>query len=194
MYKRCTAFALFFLLILSFCGCSSKDDITSSKSAKEPLSDGSESSNEEPDISLIDSFVDSYNKISETPISDLFDIEINDKESEYYRTEFRLLAYKDAPAKRGTIGGSTIDIVNYGATSKNSIRIYISSDSYESMKSIFERSVSVFDEREKEEFQKIYDKIDKINGVSFLIGKFNGYYEKSELLYTLMVDFGNVEK
>lgn len=187
---------VFLLFIFALYGCSAEqNDVPQTENIETSTFDESENMSEEPAVSLIDLFVDSYNKIAETPISDLFDIYITDKKSEYYRTEFRLIAYKDAPAKRGAIGKSTIDIINFGATSKDSIRIYISSDSYEAMKNIFEQSVLSFDGGAKEEgFQDVYDKTDATNGVSFLLGDFNGYYEKSGALYTLMVDFGKVEK
>jgi len=44
-------------------------------------------------FAFIDSFVDSYNKFANVPISDLFEININDKTGEFYRTEFRLNAF-----------------------------------------------------------------------------------------------------
>ena len=62
-------------------------------------------------LSVIDTFIEKFNEIASTPITDATEIDIHDKEAGYYRTEYRLTAFNDAKAKRCKIGEDSIDIV-----------------------------------------------------------------------------------
>lgn len=79
--------------------------------------------------SVIDMFIFKFNEIATIPMTDSFEIDIHDKEAEFYRTEFRLTAFDDAKAKRCKIGEDTIDIICTQDIFDNfNIRIYFNTN------------------------------------------------------------------
>lgn len=78
----------------------------------------------------IDAFIDRFNATSDTPITEAKEVDnIADKSSDYYRTEYRLGAFKDAVGVVGQIEGyGQIDIVSYGSTGYTDIRVYAEVD------------------------------------------------------------------
>ena len=73
---------------------------------------------------VINTFIEKYNATAATPMTEPVIIDINDKSSEHYRTEYRTLS--NALAKQCKIGDATIDIVSTtDFFSGPNIRIYL---------------------------------------------------------------------
>lgn len=72
----------------------------------------------------VNNFIQDYNSVATTPISDATEVDVTDRDSGHYRTEFRLNAYSDSYAKTGTIGDIVVDIVSYSRKNED-IRIYV---------------------------------------------------------------------
>lgn len=147
------------------------------------------SSESQPETtSSLDSFIISYNKIAPTPITDTEEININDKSSNHYRTEFRLGAFSDADAKTGKIGDASVDIVSYG-WDKSSIRVY-SIGTFTQIKEIIWYASLVLDSTlSEDDLQSVMTYLDENKSA-------NGYYygdigmvllELSENNYDLML-------
>ena len=92
------------------------------------------------EFGVINTFIEKYNEIAIVQMTEGKEIDIHDKEGGYYRTEFRLNAFKDAVAKQCKIGDATIDIINTkSAISKgNNIRIYLSTESIDFAEEVFD--------------------------------------------------------
>ena len=103
-------FISFAILSMSACGDSqppeaeitdsSISEPNSSTATNDVISSADDSSEqyESSPYEIVDAFIADYNELSQTPIENIIEIDINDKDGEYYRTEFRLLAFEDAPA------------------------------------------------------------------------------------------------
>lgn len=130
--------ALFVLII----ACSGNSDASDPSDALTDNSSESVSSNEIgfESFSMVDRFVNSFNQISEIPITDLSDIDVTDKDSEHYRVEFRLHAFKDSVSKTGLCGEAAVDIVTYGDEYQN-IRIYATDPDLDNIISILKSSI-----------------------------------------------------
>ena len=76
-----------------------------------------------------------------------------DKESGYYRTEFRLNEFENNASIHGTIGNNnTVDLINYGSLSdKNEFRIYAVIESEDQMKKVFKDIINVLDSNTSED-------------------------------------------
>ena len=157
-------FALLLILIVTctMVACSgenedatSSDEIMQQETQSNIPTSGSQEDNEvveqvEPEIppveiTMVDLFIDEYNKAAATPITDISEIDVTNKESGHYRTEFRLGAFADAYAKMGLIGDIVVDIVGYG-WDKEDIRIYADEISLEQTKEIIKISSPILDE------------------------------------------------
>ncbi|SCJ18902.1 Uncharacterised protein [uncultured Clostridium sp.] len=90
----------------------------------------------------IDKFISLYEKQNNTSIADIQNMDIK---GEDYRTEFRLGAFKNAIGKKGYINGYKIEMVNYGAWSRGSFRIYLTADSNENAIIIFKQLIKIID-------------------------------------------------
>lgn len=84
----------------------------------------------------IDNLVAAYNEAASEPISGLTEFEAQDTESGYYRTEYRLNAYKDSTAMHGIISGAEIDLVYCRGIFRDSFRAYVSADTYTEVREI----------------------------------------------------------
>ena len=127
------------LLIIALTACGSQP----SSEMKETNVPKEESNTESSPSEAISAFIEQYNIIADVPITNPIEIDIH--ASEYYRTEFRLNAFKNAVAKRCSIGESTIDIINYGNLANDKIRLYLSTDDEEFAIQVFKNAVGVFD-------------------------------------------------
>ncbi|MBQ7067010.1 MAG: hypothetical protein IJN92_09360 [Lachnospiraceae bacterium] len=170
-----------------FTGCSSStssrstDKLISEELVAEPQKEDKESepTSEEDieDVSAVDKFVELYNENAESPITDLIDIDIQDKSSGYYRTEFRTYAYNDAIAKHGIAGENvSMDLIQYS----HGFRIYVLADSYEELQKVLRLTIKIYDPTIMDDTiqSEIYEKIDFVgSGVSFYINDVTGYYE-----------------
>ena len=77
--------------MLAACGSSAVSSAVSSVSAPAETSTAAPTATPDTTYAAIDYFVGAFNGVSDTPISDLKKIDIQDKE--YYQTEFRLAAF-----------------------------------------------------------------------------------------------------
>ena len=103
------------------------DDVTSS-----------EKENEESVTNYLENFISRYNELADTPITNRVSFDPTDKESGYYRHEYRLNPWQGSIGEAGKIGESTIEITNYGLyggfyDENDSIRIHFTSNTIEEM-------------------------------------------------------------
>lgn len=93
----------------------------------------------------IDAFIERFNATFDTPITEAKEVDnIADKDSGYYRTEYRLGAFKDAVGVVGQIEGyGQIDIVSYGSTGYTDIRVYADVQNKEQAAVMFEDLANV---------------------------------------------------
>jgi len=100
----------------------------------------------EQEVKVNEIFIEKYNNIGSTKIENITSYDAQDKESGYYRTEFRLNAFKNNDSIHGTINNGTIDIINYGSLSKkDKFRLYFSSENEEQIKLIFKNAINIID-------------------------------------------------
>lgn len=84
-------------------------------------------------------FIEKYNAIAQTPILSIKELDIS-RESEHYRTEFRLNAFQNAPALEAIIGDNSIEMINsnYEGFFGSDLRIYALVNSLDTATDIFE--------------------------------------------------------
>lgn len=151
---------------------------------------------------IIDTFISKYNENSSRKISNSIEIDIQDKESGYYRTEYRLNAFNGALAKQSTIENYTMDIVNYSVsndypTENSDLRIYITVDTYEDMQIILESILKVMDSNiTSEDINDIYDTLEVVSSKSLVLGQsdeITGYINKNNSnKYEIMIDTSKI--
>ena len=146
---------------------------------KDKTDSGNSSNNTTTDkYSNLKSFIDEYNKIAKTDITNPLEIDI--QSPEYYRTEFRLGAFQNAPAYKGSIGNNHIEIINsnYDGVFGSDLGIYAFVDTLAEATDIFESFCKACDsditEEDFDEFYK-YDSLDSEYGCSIVIGNISGY-------------------
>lgn len=95
---------------------------------------------------IIDSFVSSFNDVSDIDLEYVEDFVPSDRNSGHYRTEFRLNAYNEAIGKSYIYDGITIDIVCHANMFKNpSIRLYGDGLSIEQISALIDKCSPLFD-------------------------------------------------
>lgn len=143
---------------------------------------------------IIDNFVDSFNKLSENPITNRAKFDPKDRESGHYRTEYRLGAWDGSIGETASIGELDIDIVNYGSHGgyyeNEDLRVYISADTTEEIITIFPIAAKAMDSTvTDEEIQEVIDYVNEWgdkNGL--LIGNLSGYILSHQHYSELMLD------
>lgn len=115
---------------------------TDNKSVKEKETNKTSVTKKENKYEIIDRFISAYEKQYNIPINDVQKMDIK---GEDYKTEFRLGAFDDAVGKKGYIDGYKIEMVNYGAWSNNSFRIYLTADNNENALIKFKQLIKIFD-------------------------------------------------
>lgn len=90
-------------------------------------------------LSIIDRFIALYGSNN---ISDISNLDIRSID---YRTEYRLNSFKNAVGKKGIIDCGTIEIVNYGTFSSDSIRIYAVTDTLDSATTLCFNVIHILD-------------------------------------------------
>ena len=126
------------ILIISLSACG-EEEILSSET--EPVDEVETTNFEEielEEVSLIDKFVTTFNELSTIPISERTSFEPTDRESGYYRHEYRLDDWDGSVGEVGKVGEHTIEITNYGLCGgfydeNNYLRIYLTTDTIEQM-------------------------------------------------------------
>lgn len=180
-----TVIALIAIFLLTSCGENTLNDTANivPSVTENYMDEGSSIENQEINrYAGVDKFIELYNAKAVTPITDSYEIDINDTNGEYYRTEFRLNAFKNAPSKCGKIGDSTIEMIhsNYESTFGADFRIYVKLDSNKDGKEIVGVIASIFDpDITQEELQEFYDSYDEGFTSSFVLGDITGTYPQS---------------
>lgn len=135
------------------------------------------------DKALPEKFVESFNTLSETPITDRTPFEPTDKKGEFYKAEYRLEEWKGASGETAKIGEHRIEMVNFGsagdATLENDkLRIYVTTDTIDAALAIFPSAVWAMDPNAPEEdIQELVDHIKEWgikNGL--FVGKLKGTF------------------
>ena len=160
--------------------------------SKDKTDSGNSSNNTTTDkYSNLKSFIDEYNKIAKTDITNPLEIDI--QSPEYYRTEFRLGAFQNAPAYKGSIGNNHIEIINsnYDGVFGSDLRIYAFVDTLAEATDIFESFCKACDpditQEDFDEFYK-YDSLDSEYGCSIVIGNISGYVHIKADGFDIMLD------
>lgn len=170
------------------------DGISEEDETSESPSDQTEENNENAEkdrFSNLNLFIEKYNEIAATPITDTFEIDISSG-SEYYRTEFRLNAYQNAPALKGSIGTGTIEMINsnYEGIFGSDLRIYAFVDSLDVTTDIFESYCKACDpditQEDFDEFYK-YDQLDA-GDCRIVIGDISGYVMVKDGGFDILLD------
>lgn len=119
---------------------------------------------------MVDEFIEKYNSTSPTPITDAVEVDVTDKASGHYRTEFRLGAFENSIAKTGKIGNTVVDVVNCG-WQNDELRIYVDGINGVQAAEIVQYAAPIMDaDISNEELQDV---------LNYLIGKndyHNGYF------------------
>lgn len=162
-------FALACAIIMTFslvaCGEGSDNQVFQEESKQEEQVVGGQeqsteqSSTDEPIVeqSMVDAFIEEYNATAPTPIIDAVEINVTDKESGHYRTEFRLGAFQDSIAKTGKLGDIAIDIINCG-WQKDELRIYADNITPEQAVEIIKYAAPIMDpDVPSDELQDVLD-------------------------------------
>ncbi len=186
--KKLLSFLLVFVFAFSLVACGEiSDDYTSSTTDKgaetsetdTPLTNTTEQpETSEPavELTMVDAFIEEYNKVATTPITNVVEFNVTDKESGHYRTEYRLGAFSDAIAKSGKIDDLVIDIVNCG-WSKDELRIYVDGINTEQAKYIIKVASPILDKTITDaDIQEVLDYIDEY-------GDANKYYGELGVLF-----------
>lgn len=184
--KKYIAFALALALALSLAACGSGTGIESTAHPQpaDPVETTTVPENDVltteasaiqtesvPELSTIERFL----QLCPDTFTDLVPMDI---QGDDYRTEFRLQAFKNAEGVKGMFTGGTITIVNYGVWKNDSIRFYLTAETYEDGVAIYQTIVSALDPTLTDE--EILAKLDSLEYVSsadlFLTNKIDGYF------------------
>lgn len=162
------------------------DDVTSS-----------EKENKESVTNYLKDFISRYNELADTPITNRVSFDPTDKESGYYRHEYRLNAWQGSIGEAGKIGESTIEITNYGLyggfyDENDSIRIHFTTNTIEEMVHAVPALLKALDSSVSEaEIQEVQQGIKEttFSQESFLdIGNMDISFIKNADSYKLMLD------
>lgn len=185
MKRRFVFLVILMAIILSSCADTDKNELPNENAILTPESSTSEETtttdfspvSETEKIEKTDAFIEQYNQVAPTPITDISEVDVTDKESGHYRTEFRLSAFSDSYAKTGYIADSAIDIVSYGWLEAD-IRVYVSSADLDQAKEVIKAASPILDsDLTESDIQEVLDYLDEYKSA-------NGYYYgKIGLLY-----------
>lgn len=177
-------------IILSSCADTDKNELPNENAILTPESSISEetattdsSSVETEKIEKTDGFIEQYNQVAPTPITDISEVDVTDKESGHYRTEFRLSAFSDSYAKTGYIADSAIDIVSYGWLDVD-IRVYVTGADLDRAKEVIKAASPVLDsDLTESDVQEVLDYLDEHKSANgYYYGKIGLLYDGSELM------------
>lgn len=146
--------------------------------------------NENDRYSNLKAFIDNYNAIAKTPITDVVEIDI--QSPEYYKVEYRLNGFENAPAFKGEIGDCAIEIVNetFMQEPDDSMRIYIYADTLETATDVFESFCKATNpDITQDEFDEFYSyySLDSEYGCSIVMGDISGYCNKQSDGYDILL-------
>ncbi len=190
--KKLFTLVLAIIITLSIVACGNNLDKQPLEEPKEEQTAGkqeqsTENSNVEEllvEQSKVDAFIERYNTTAPTPITDVVEVDITDKESGHYRTEFRLGSFKGSITKTGKIGDIVIDIVNCG-WQKDELRIYADGITPEQAGEVVKYAAPIMDSNvSSEELQDVLDYLSGANDYH------NGYF--GELCMTFNEIYGQL--
>ena len=176
--KKSFTLVLVIIMTFSIVACGDNSDKQPLEEPKEEQTAGEQerstenSGVEEPLVeqSKVDAFIERYNTTAPTSITDVVEVDITDKESGHYRTEFRLGSFKGSIAKTGKIGNIVIDIINCG-WQKDELRIYADGITPEQAVEIIKYAAPIMDSNvSAEELQDVLDYLSGTNDYH------NGYF------------------
>lgn len=173
--KSIICISLLLIIAITMVGCSnSSNDNTIEKEVI--------SKEENNEYKIIDAFIKQYNNISNVSIDNIKNMDLKGDD---YKTEFRLNAFKNAVGKKGSIGKSSISIVNYGVWSNDSIRFYITSNSQKEVTRIYTNLIHTLDKSISDnDIQKSYSAIIDGYDANILLGEagyISGYINNNEI-------------
>ena len=182
--KKVISLVIAMTMVFSLVACSESSDnqvLEEEPKQEEQVGNEAEKSTEKSNVdepvveqSMVDVFIEEYNATAPNPITDAVEVNVADKESGHYRTEFRLGAFEDSIAKTGKIGDIIIDIVNCG-WQHDELRIYADGITPEQAVEIVKYAAPVMDpDVPSEELQDVLD---------FLSGT-NDYHNFGDLCMT----------
>lgn len=194
--KKLLCILLASILIFSLVACTgtSKYDVETQQPETEESAEGQQEVAEEipgsPDHVNLNTFIEKYNAIAATPITNTEVIDI--QSDEYYRTEFRLNAFQNAPSYKGNIGTTTIELINnnYEGYFGSDLRIYAFADSIETTIDIFESFCKAVDpEITQEDFDEFY-KYDQLDAgdCRIVIKQISGYVMVKDKGFDILLD------
>lgn len=203
--RKLLTMLLVFLLLVSLVACdmseiepSDNNDIPSQSEIQTDETENKEtdsSETEQPTVektkhSNLDLFIEEYNAVAKTPILEPSEIDI--QSDEYYRTEFRLNAYKNAPAYIANLGSVKIELINsnYEGMFGSDLRIYTTVDTLEEATDVFESFCKAGDpEITQADFDEFYEYHALDDGdVRPVIGDISGYIMVKDGKYEIMLD------
>lgn len=166
-------------------------DISSNESTQTTQSNTEKNETNGTPYSNLKNFISKYNKIAIYDITGPKKIDI--QSSQYYRTEFRLPAFKNSTAYIGKIGENSIQIINYnrGSSLGSDIRIYISVDILQQAEEIFEAfSKACNPDIKKSDLKEFYSlhSLDSQYGCSINFKGISGYINKTSDGFDIMLE------
>lgn len=171
--KKWLAFTLY-LLSLLITGCSTENPLPATEIPEtikiiETTEATTESPTEPPnEYAVLDQFIELYNSIANYQISEIVDL---DMQGDDYRTEYRLNAFKNAVGKKAVIPGGSIELLNYGVWSNDSIRIYAVSDALDAAIELCTNAIHILDASiSDEEILKQFDSLEYVNSANIYLG------------------------
>lgn len=136
-------------------------------------------------------FIENYNCVAQTPIQNIIEIDIS-RGSEYYRTEYRLNAFQNAPALKADIGFGTIEMINsnYEGIFGSNVRVYAFTNSLETAIDVFESFCKATNpEITEADFQEFYEFHQLDSGdCRIVIGNISGYVMVKDEGFDIMLE------
>lgn len=174
--------------VLLIIGALSPNDTTSTQKNN---TNGNNTEQVEKEIKVNETFIEKFNSISSSKIENIVTYNAQDKESGYYRTEFRLNTFENNTSIHGTIGNSTVDLINYGSLNeKDKFRFYASIENEEQMKEIFKSAINVIDSSisDDEINEEINDAIESKYNKFVLKSNIDGYIMFTKEKWEILID------
>lgn len=157
------------LIALCFTACTDMRDEVSPTAVPTVTEQADSEEQTGDELSLVDKFIENYNGVAANPIIDTIEVDVTDRASGHYRTEFRLNAFSDSYAKTGKIWDKSIDIIEFGWRNEE-LRLYADDLTQEQAKEIIMYALPIMDDSiTDEDVNKVLEDIDNMK-------ELNGYY------------------
>lgn len=132
-------------LFLSGCSAEQQDERKEASIEESDISKADESPSDEKTVSQkydeeLDGFIECYNENAALKYEEVLRFDSQDKDSGYYRTEYRLGAWEDSRCSHGKVGGAEVDLVAY----RDSVRLYAEGNTREEIAGVFRDAMRVY--------------------------------------------------